>query len=115
MVEYHFVQKKDVVRRQTKVFNDSTKWLLLFDEPSLRAKLRPSNEFTTSRTDGVVDLFTFDLTYNGLASPRIPVRTPTVAPEEILIDWKQKPTSLCFIRIATSQERCHRYFRGRWP
>jgi len=112
MVRYHVVHWRDVIRRQRKVFNGSAMWLLLLDEPSLRAKLRRPNEPTTARTDAnVVVLFELDCIYNELSAPRMPIYVPNGSSEATLIGWKSKPTFLRLIEIVTSLESLSLRFR----
>jgi hypothetical protein len=61
MVKCHVVQQQDGARRQRKVFNDSTKRMLIY-KPPLRSKLRSPNEYTPDRRDGVIVRFEFDRT-----------------------------------------------------
>jgi hypothetical protein len=106
MAKYHVVQQNEVAGRLGKVFNDSTKLLVLLWGPSVPAKPRPPLESTTARTDNIVVLFESDRTDNGLPSPRILINDPTVLSEGSLIDWNNKPTPLCFMPIMTFQELC---------
>jgi hypothetical protein len=87
MLKYHVFQWKNVARREGKVFNDSTEWLVLLDEPFLRAGLRPESESTAARTDNDVRvIFEFDRIYNRLFSPQMPIHAPTVLSKGNLIN-----------------------------
>lgn len=78
MMKYYVVQKKIVASLHGNVFNDAAKWVLL-NQPSLRAKLRPTIVSTTSRTDDdILVPFEFDHTNNGHPAQRIPIHFPIV-------------------------------------
>jgi len=87
-------------------FNDMTKRILLY-ERSLCAKSRLRIVSTADRTeDDVLILFELDRTYKGHSSPQIFKYVPFGSFQASLINWKNKPMSLCFIPIETFQERC---------
>jgi len=60
---------------------------MLLDEPSLRAKRRPPDEFPAVRTEeDVLVLLDFHRAYRGLPAPRVPICAETVLSEGSLID-----------------------------
>jgi len=54
-------------------------------------------------------------TYDGIHAPRIRIDATTVSSEHSIINWKNKPTFLCFIQIPNFQEASLCDFRGKPP
>jgi hypothetical protein len=83
MVNWEAVQLKDIAGNHGKVFNNSTKWLVLFHGPPLRAKLTPPNESTASITYDVIVLYEIDCAYNMLPLYEYPDTLRPFHPEQV--------------------------------